>query len=119
MNTLATVQEMLIAEFELTAAQVVPESKLADLGIDSLATLEFLFKLEEKFSLDLNSDPTPVETVADIASEVDRIDYVAAVDADTLEPLEGQASHPLLLVAAHLGNTRLIDNLWLGHDARP
>ena len=73
MSTLATVQEMLKAEFDLSAEQVAPESKLADLGIDSLATLEFLFKLEEHFALDLNSDPTPVETVADIASEVDRL----------------------------------------------
>ena len=64
---------MLVAEFELTPEQVVPTAKLADLGIDSLATLEFLFKLEEEFKLDLNSDPTPVETVADIASEVDRL----------------------------------------------
>ena len=73
MSTLATVQEMLVAEFGLTTEQVVAESKLADLGIDSLATLEFLFKLEEAFKLDLNSDPTPVETVGDIAGEVDRL----------------------------------------------
>lgn len=73
MSTLATVQEMLVAEFELRTDQIAPEAKLADLGIDSLATLEFLFKLEEKFELDLNSDPTPVETVADIACEVDRM----------------------------------------------
>ena len=73
MSTLSTVQEMLVAEFELTTEQVAPESKLAELGIDSLATLEFLFKLEERFHLDLNSDPTPVETVGDIASEVDRL----------------------------------------------
>ena len=51
----------------------MPEANLASLGIDSLATLEFLFKLEEKFELDLNNDPTPVNTVADIASEVDRL----------------------------------------------
>ncbi len=73
MTTLETVQEMLIAEFELAAAQVVPEAKLVDLGIDSLATLEFLFKLEDRFKLDLNNDPTPVETVAAIADEVDRL----------------------------------------------
>ena len=73
MSTLSIVQEMLVAEFELASEQVAPESKLAELGIDSLATLEFLFKLEERFHLDLNSDPTPVETVGDIASEVDRL----------------------------------------------
>ena len=73
MSTLAIVQEMLVAEFELKPEQVTPEAKLADLGVDSLATLEFLFKLEDQFKLDLNTDPTPVETVADIASEVDRL----------------------------------------------
>lgn len=73
MSTLATVQEMLVAEFDLKPEQVTPEAKLADLGVDSLATLEFLFKLEDQFKLDLNNDPTPVETVADIASEVDRL----------------------------------------------
>lgn len=73
MTTLETVQEMLIAEFDLTAGQVVPGAKLVDLGIDSLATLEFLFKLEDRFKLDLNNDPTPVETVAAIADEVDRL----------------------------------------------
>lgn len=73
MTTLNTVQQMLAEEFELKAEQLVPEAKLVDLGIDSLATIEFLFKLEERFKLDLNNDPTPVETVADIAAEVDRL----------------------------------------------
>ena len=73
MNTLATVQEMLAEEFELNADQLAPEAKLVDLGIDSLATIEFLFKLEERFKLDLNNDPTPVETVGDIAAEIDRL----------------------------------------------
>lgn len=73
MNMLPKIQEMLVVEFGLTQAQVNPEAKIADLGIDSLATLEFLFKLEEEFNLDLNSDPTPVETVGDIALEVTRL----------------------------------------------
>lgn len=73
MTTLATVQKMLAEEFELKAEQLIPEAKLADLGVDSLATIEFLFKLEERFKLDLNNDPTPVETVADIAAEIDRL----------------------------------------------
>ncbi len=73
MSTLATVQEMLAEEFELKPEQIVPDAKLADLGIDSLATIEFLFRLEERFKLDLNNDPTPVETVADIAAEIDRL----------------------------------------------
>ena len=73
MTTLATVQQMLAEEFELKPEQLLPEAKLIDLGIDSLATIEFLFKLEDRFKLNLNDDPTPVESVADIAAEVDRL----------------------------------------------
>ncbi len=54
-----------------------------------------------------------------IAQLFDRIDYVAAVDPETLEPLEAERDQVLLLVAAHLGATRLIDNLVLGSDPRP
>ncbi|MDB4989787.1 MAG: Pantoate--beta-alanine ligase [Myxococcaceae bacterium] len=56
---------------------------------------------------------------APIEAAFDRIDYVAAVDPETLEPIEGQAEAQLILVAAQLGATRLIDNLVLGQDARP
>lgn len=81
MNTLAIVQEMLAAEFELKPEQVVPEAQLAQLGVDSLATLEFLFLLEERFKLELSNDATPVETVGDIAREVDRLLALKAAQA--------------------------------------
>jgi pantoate--beta-alanine ligase len=56
---------------------------------------------------------TPIERA------FDRIDYVAVADALTLESLEAPADEMVLLVAAHLGATRLIDNLQLGRDRRP
>ena len=40
-----------------------------------------------------------------------RIDYVALVDAATLEPLDRLQGEMRLLAAAVLGTTRLIDNL--------
>jgi pantoate--beta-alanine ligase len=51
-----------------------------------------------------------------IEPAVDRIDYVALADRDTLEPIEGRAEAPALLVACHVGSTRLIDNTVLGSD---
>jgi pantoate--beta-alanine ligase len=41
------------------------------------------------------------------------LDYAAVVDPDTLLPIEDLAHGALLAVAAHLGHTRLIDNLLL------
>ena len=43
-----------------------------------------------------------------------RIDYIAAVDGTTLEPLEIAAPGTLFAVAAWVGQTRLIDNTILG-----
>jgi len=42
-----------------------------------------------------------------------RVDYLAAVHPDTLEPLENLAAGGLLAVAAFAGETRLIDNVLL------
>lgn len=56
---------------------------------------------------------------APVEAAFDRIDYVECVDSLTLEPLPGAAERMVILVAAHLGGTRLIDNLELGRDRRP
>jgi pantoate--beta-alanine ligase len=41
------------------------------------------------------------------------IDYVAAVDAQTLRPVNSVAGPTVLAIAARVGRTRLIDNLVL------
>lgn len=54
-----------------------------------------------------------------IEPHMDRIDYVAAVDPESLGPVEGSPRQVLIAVAAHVGQTRLIDNVVLGRDPRP
>ena len=55
---------------------------------------------------------------APVEAAFDRIDYVAVRDPDTLAPFP-EGSRYVVLVAAHLGTTRLIDNLVLGEDPPP
>ncbi|MCA9149946.1 MAG: pantoate--beta-alanine ligase [Planctomycetales bacterium] len=58
-------------------------------------------------------DPQRLEALATQVLEdagVDRIDYVALRDADTLVPLKELADRAVMLIAAHVGATRLIDN---------
>ena len=43
-------------------------------------------------------------------------DYLAVVAPDTLEPKHEAAAGDVLLVAARLGGTRLLDNLVLGAE---
>ena len=54
-----------------------------------------------------------------VDASFDRVDYVAAVDAESLQPSGAAAGRLLIAVAAHLGSTRLIDNVVLGEDPRP
>jgi pantoate--beta-alanine ligase len=56
---------------------------------------------------------------AEVAPEFDAIDYIETAHADTLEPLSAPSDRMVILVAARLGSTRLIDNLELGQDSRP
>ena len=68
----------------------------------------------------------------EIEGQADRVDYIELVSATTLRPLRGMldevptgldetADPPIgggvLLVAIHIGKTRLIDNIWLGRDS--
>ena len=48
------------------------------------------------------------------AAPVDSVDYVAVVDPKTLQPVEKVTPGTMALVAAYVGNTRLIDNARLG-----
>jgi pantoate--beta-alanine ligase len=64
------------------------------------------------------------DTLRSLAAErvqldFDSVDYVAVVDPDTLSTAGESAAHLLIAVAAHLGTTRLIDNVVLGQDPRP
>ena len=61
----------MIEEFGLEASQVGSDAKLEDLGVDSLATIEFMFLLEDKFNLRMSDNPVAVKTVGDIAREID------------------------------------------------
>jgi pantoate--beta-alanine ligase len=47
------------------------------------------------------------------AAGIERIDYVALADPETLEERVGLTLPTVALVAAHVGNTRLIDNMLL------
>ncbi len=77
---------MLVEEFGLTAEQVHPDSKLEELGVDSLATVEFMFMLEDKFELKMSGEPVTVKTVGDIAREVDVVAAAQGIDLNAGMP---------------------------------
>jgi acyl carrier protein len=72
LDTLSRIQTMLSSQFDLPLERLRPEQSLEDLGIDSLAAIEFMFDLEDTFSIALPDERTPpVATISDIALLVD------------------------------------------------
>jgi pantoate--beta-alanine ligase len=59
-------------------------------------------------------DAAALVQAARAALDVDRVDYLELCDADTLAPLAGIDRPAVMLVAAFIGRTRLIDNVRLG-----
>jgi acyl carrier protein len=72
-DTLSKIQSMLAKEYGLPMERLGPEQALADLGIDSLTTIEFMFKLEDEFSISLSEERGALTTVRDIAILVDAV----------------------------------------------
>lgn len=72
-GVLKTVQDMLCQQFSLTEAQVAADQNLASLGMDSLSKIEFMYQLEDRFSISLTDERGAIETVSDIAQVVERV----------------------------------------------
>lgn len=72
MSTLVKIQQLMQQRLGLTEEQLRPEQGLEEIGIDSLAVVEFMFDLEDEFGVRLTDERTPVKTIQDIADMIDR-----------------------------------------------
>jgi acyl carrier protein len=72
MSTLEIIQDILAAKFALDRAKLTPEAELSKLGIDSLAVLELLFDIEDRFRLKIKEDvPGSLMTLQDVVLYID------------------------------------------------
>jgi acyl carrier protein len=63
----------LIAEhFGIEPDKLSPETEIASFGIDSLAMIEFMFQMEDKFKIRMADSRAPLVTVADVVAEIER-----------------------------------------------
>ena len=85
MNTLETLQGILIRDYALTREQLAPEAPLATLGVDSLGLIELMFHIEDSFGITLPDEkPAPLVTVGDLVTYVEGL---MAPDATTPQPV--------------------------------
>jgi acyl carrier protein len=55
-STFATLTSVLVEQFHVDAATVGPQATLDQLGLDSLALMEFVFAVEDRFDVRIPED---------------------------------------------------------------
>ena len=73
MNTLETVQSILADALKVPPAQLEPEARLEDLGLDSLDLIDLMFKLEDRFDLTIQDDSRKLVTIKDVVGYIDEL----------------------------------------------
>jgi acyl carrier protein len=80
MTTLDTLVDILVRDYGLDRASIVPEATLATIGLDSLSLLELMFKIEDRYHVKISEDtPTNLVTVNDVVRYID--DLIASQPA--------------------------------------
>jgi acyl carrier protein len=71
MDTLARIKDLAIKELSLDPGKIDANAPLADLGVDSLTFIEFMFKVEDEFGVKVSDeDLRKIKCFADLERHV-------------------------------------------------
>jgi acyl carrier protein len=71
MDTLARIKDMAAREFSIDPKGLDPAAPLDTIGVDSLSFIEFMFKIEEEFGVNVSDeDLKSIKTLADLERHV-------------------------------------------------
>ncbi|MBL1260742.1 MAG: acyl carrier protein [Thiotrichaceae bacterium] len=73
MNSLPTIQRLMVEQFDLKLEDLSPDAQLDSLGLDSLSVIEFMFELEDELNITLANERIELLSIGDVASFVDNI----------------------------------------------
>jgi acyl carrier protein len=90
-TTLATLQRILIKDYQLAPETLTRTALLEDLGIDSLGTAELLFNIEDTFHLVLPPEAVPLTTLGDVVDYIDQLVAAQASASQASAPQSGPA----------------------------
>ena len=72
MSSLEELQQLIHKKYGIEPSALDPQASMRDQGIDSLALVEFLFDVEDKFKVSLESYPD-IENLAQLAKVIDEL----------------------------------------------
>ena len=71
MDTLERIKNLVIKELSLDPGKLDPNAPLADLGVDSLTFIEFMFKVEDDFGVKVSDeDLRKIKCLADLERHI-------------------------------------------------
>jgi acyl carrier protein len=73
MSSLKELQDLIQKKYGLDAATLDPNTSMRSSGVDSLALVEFLFEVEDHFSISVPEEHSGIDTLAELATLVDQL----------------------------------------------
>ena len=78
MSSLKELQELIHEKYGIEAESLDPHASMRERGIDSLALVEFVFEIEDRFKISVPDDDPGIDTLARLAAVVDKVRAQAA-----------------------------------------
>ena len=73
MSSLKELQDLIQEKYGLDPATLDPNASMRNSGIDSLALVEFLFAVEDKYGISVPDEHSGIDTLAELAVVVDKV----------------------------------------------
>ncbi|MCZ8235673.1 MAG: acyl carrier protein [Inhella sp.] len=73
MSSLKELQELIHEKYGLAPEALEPNASMRASGIDSLALVEFIFAVEDKYGISIPDNNPNLDTLAELADVVDRL----------------------------------------------
>ena len=78
-TTIDRLRVLLVKDYKLDPATLLPDAPLEALGIDSLGVAELMFNIEDEFQVTIPGEPVELKTVGDFVGYID--DLIATQQA--------------------------------------
>ena len=73
MSSLKELQDLIHEKYGIDPATLDPQASMRNAGIDSLALVEFLFEVEDRFGISVPDEYSNIDTLAELAAVVDSV----------------------------------------------
>jgi acyl carrier protein len=78
MSSLPELQALIKEKYDLDPSKLDPHASLRESGVDSLALVEFLFEVEDRYQISVPDEHSNIDSLAELAEVIDKLRAKAA-----------------------------------------